>query len=563
VDSHDASGTVARFQLTLDPVGNPTAATTTRGANTQTVGYTYDAADRVTAACVGAPGCTGTTTGKTTYAYDAVGNRRSQTQSGSAGTGTTTYTYDAADELTSTKAGGHQVDYGYDAEGNQVKAGNDTFTYNLDHSMASATVGGVRTTYAYDAQGIQISAVSNASGGPRSRSWATDVNSAQPSVSVETTATPTNSTTRGFLPGPQGSALALLAGGETDPYLPDWLDGVATVVSAQGQVRAAYDYDPFGNPRTDGTAAPTGSTVDNPVRFAGMYLDAALGARYTTVARAYDPGIGRFSGREPTPRSLMAPAASGYAYVGDRATTLIDPSGADPCSTGGDGCGNYDPSTHMYKPCGPYTSPDTCDLINQVSDTPPPYHPCGPYTSPDTCDAINQGSGTSPAPPAKPAPQTQPKPQPQKKSGLQQVAMTLADWANKISGWISWIPGFICEFCAGVTVALGILAAVGYAVAEEWGKMASALTGAVLNAVMGGASDKLLAGGLSGLASREILYKLGKAGWSAWNIVLTKAYKIKSITPTPINKAITTAVDWIGNEIGNLLGDLIDPVYGN
>jgi hypothetical protein len=37
--------------------------------------------------------------------------------------------------------------------------------------------------------------------------------------------------------------------------------------------------------------------VDEPVRFAGMYLDGTLGGRYTTPARVYDPGTGRFAGR--------------------------------------------------------------------------------------------------------------------------------------------------------------------------------------------------------------------------------------------------------------------------
>jgi RHS repeat-associated protein len=159
------------------------------------------------------------------------------------------------------------------------------------------------------------------------------------------------------------------------PSLPDWLGSVATVVSAQDQSLAAYDYDAYGNPRTGGTAGATPSAVDNPIRFAGLYLDATLGARYTTPARSYDPGTGRFAGADPSPQSGTTPALSTYAYANDDPTSLTDPVGADPCSTGGQGCNQYDPTTHTYKPCGPHVSPDTCDLINNYTGggtAPPP-----------------------------------------------------------------------------------------------------------------------------------------------------------------------------------------------
>ena len=99
LNSHNDAGTVARYQVTRDPVGNPTGITTTRGGAAQHVAYTYDVFDRVTAACVGAD-CGPTATGKIAYSYDQVGNRLSQTLSGSAGNSQTTYTYDSASQLT-------------------------------------------------------------------------------------------------------------------------------------------------------------------------------------------------------------------------------------------------------------------------------------------------------------------------------------------------------------------------------------------------------------------------------------------------------------------------------
>ncbi|TML27946.1 MAG: hypothetical protein E6G35_09060, partial [Actinobacteria bacterium] len=84
--------------------------------------------------------------------------------------------------------------------------------------------------------------------------------------------------------------------------------------------------------RTDGTATTTPSTVDNPIRFAGMYLDPTLGTRYTTPGRPYDPGTGRFASTDPLPRPGTSAATSSYAYAADDPLSLTDPLGADPCT---------------------------------------------------------------------------------------------------------------------------------------------------------------------------------------------------------------------------------------
>ena len=109
--------------------------------------------------------------------------------------------------------------------------------------------------------------------------------------------------------------------------MPDFLGGVADVVSGAGDSKASYDYDPFGNARTDGTASGT-STVDNPIRFTGHYQDAGLGDQYSTLARVYDPATGRFGGVDPAAAPLNTPATSSYAYVGSKPTVYTDPSGA-------------------------------------------------------------------------------------------------------------------------------------------------------------------------------------------------------------------------------------------
>ena len=334
LNSHSDAGTVARYQATRDAKGNPTGITTTRGTISQHVAYTYDVFDRLTAACVGAD-CGTTATGKIAYTYDGVGNRLSQTLSGSSGNSTTTYVYDSASQLnsstTTTPAGSTQTTYLYDRPGNQVKAGNDTFTYNLDNTMASATVGGNTTTYTYDAQKLQLSASTNAGAGNAStRTWATDVNTAIPTPNVETDSTGGATTSQDFLEGPGDTPLGLLTGGQTDSFAPDTVSGVASILTPSGTTVGEQDYDPFGNPRTDGTAriAPT---VANPIGFAGGYHDTTLGNRYSTTHRAYDPATGRFGGIDPVPSAHKAPSHSPYAYTADQPTTYRDPSGLLSC----------------------------------------------------------------------------------------------------------------------------------------------------------------------------------------------------------------------------------------
>jgi len=333
LNTHDSSGTVARQQITRDAVGNPTKVITTRATRSQTMAYTYDPADRVTGACIGVD-CA-TAADKVAYTYDGVGNRLSQTTTGSFGAGSTTYHYDAGSQLTDSVTNRVTTLYAYDRMGNQVQAGAATFTYNLDHTLASATVGGATTTYAYDAQGNRVSSANSA----QTRTWQTDINAKVPQLSLETT-TPAGGTasTRGFLNGPAGVAMGLLTGTQTDAYAPDFLSGVADVVAPQGGSLASYDQDPFGNPRSNGTAA-TGASVSNPIQFAGAYQDSTLGGRYAMPARVYDPGTGRFGGVDPVAAPVRQPSPSPYAYSLDRPTVFRDPSGAVPADVACDGLG--------------------------------------------------------------------------------------------------------------------------------------------------------------------------------------------------------------------------------
>jgi len=110
------------------------------GGGTDTFAYGYDRLSRLTS--VTGPD------GAPTYGYDPVGNRVSKVLAG-----TTTYTYDRADRITAAGAIGITLD----ANGNTTARGADTFAYDQANRLETATVAGTTETYAYDGDGVRFS----------------------------------------------------------------------------------------------------------------------------------------------------------------------------------------------------------------------------------------------------------------------------------------------------------------------------------------------------------------------------------------------------------------------
>jgi RHS repeat-associated protein len=129
----------------LTPTTAPSALPNRPGPSTapisQTLVYGYDRLYRLTSA-------SGGPTGSTTYSYDPVGNRLTRTRGA-----TTSYSYDRADRITAAGA----ISYTVNANGNLTARGADTFTYDQPSRLTSATVSGTSASYAYDGDGKRIS----------------------------------------------------------------------------------------------------------------------------------------------------------------------------------------------------------------------------------------------------------------------------------------------------------------------------------------------------------------------------------------------------------------------
>jgi RHS repeat-associated protein len=125
---------------------------------------------------------------------------------------------------------------------------------------------------------------------------------------------------------PSDRPLEMLRGGTREFYHADALGSITSLSNAQNSlatltVDATYTYDSFGN-----LTASTG-TVTNPFRFTGREFDSETGL-YFYRARYYDPSTGRFFSEDPLG---FGQGVNFYAYVGNNATNLIDPTGLAKC----------------------------------------------------------------------------------------------------------------------------------------------------------------------------------------------------------------------------------------
>ena len=368
--STSAPSSVDETAYKYDPAGNITRQTDTRlGSSTtaETQCYTYDPLDRLTAAWTATDTCTavptssnhstvgdGITAGAywTSWSYDAIGNRLSQTQHDVTGTSSDTVTGTAwssssANTLTGTTTTGAttaSTSYGYDSAGNtttrNTSTGNQTLSWNNQEQLTKAanSTTGTSTSYIYDADGnllLQIDPTTttlyldteqitlNDSAGT-----ATGVRyySAAGGTTIIRTGTGTN----------YGFELAADQHGTNALYL-----------DYTAQTPTWRQFDPYGNSR--GTAT---SWVDNRT-FLDKTTDTATGL--TDIgAREYDPATGRFISLDPLFEATSPQELGGYTYAGDNPVSESDPTGLCPeidCPTRpGPGYENHTPGTTPGKP---------------------------------------------------------------------------------------------------------------------------------------------------------------------------------------------------------------------
>jgi RHS repeat-associated protein len=227
------------------------------------------------------------------YTYDPMGNRLTKVHNGA----TTNYTTDDADQMTA--AGG--VAYGYDNNGNQTSRGADTFTYNTENRLTATNLAGTAGSYAYNGDGLRTSRMVGAT----TSTFAWGNATGMPVILRD-------SAGNRYLYGRDLISVSDSAN-KKFYYHTDGLGSTTAITGSTGAVVKTYQYDAYGSVRSQ-----TG-TQPNEFTFTGEQVDTS-GLQYLR-ARYYDSGTGRFANRDPLP--LM----QRYAYVGNNAPNLVDPTG--------------------------------------------------------------------------------------------------------------------------------------------------------------------------------------------------------------------------------------------
>lgn len=301
-----SSTNVMDISYTRDDLGRITGKTETIDGVTTTYGYEYDDAGRLT--MVRENGAT-----TDSYTYDANGNRLSH--NGTTGSydaqdrlttyGGASYSYTLNGELTSKTESGATTQYDYDVLGNlrQVQQPGDvTIEYLIDgrNRRIGKKVDGVLVQgFLYQDQLNPIAELDGAG----------------------------NVVAR-FVYGDKPNVPAyMIKGGVTYRILSDHLGSPRLLVNAaDGTVVQRLDYDAFGNITLDTNPG------FQPFGFAGGIYDQHTGfVRFG--ARDYDPGVGRWTSKDPI--SFSGGDLNLYGYILGDPNNWIDPNGENPLAIAG------------------------------------------------------------------------------------------------------------------------------------------------------------------------------------------------------------------------------------
>ncbi|MCK5602829.1 RHS repeat-associated core domain-containing protein, partial [Candidatus Pacearchaeota archaeon] len=106
-------------------------------------------------------------------------------------------------------------------------------------------------------------------------------------------------------------------------YLHDRLGSVRQLIDTSATVKNTYTYEPYGEAFT----TETQETITNPWQFTGQYNDTEIDQCHLR-ARQYDPGIYRFTARDPVKGTFKEPMSlHAYLYCLNDPTNRIDLAG--------------------------------------------------------------------------------------------------------------------------------------------------------------------------------------------------------------------------------------------
>jgi RHS repeat-associated protein len=308
---HDGTNVLESYEYELGPAGSRLSVTNEDGAS---VHWSYDDDSRL----IGEEfrDASGIPVTQTSYSYDAVGNRLSETVNGV----TTDYTYDELDQLLSRGS----VQYSYDGRGNlvQVADGVDVTAYTWDALDRLSTISGagLAASYEYDADGRRVQSTV----GMEVTNYLWDELSQCGDVVLEMDGSGALLASY-VLAGPE--LISQRRAGSTSYYLHDAQGSVRALTDLAGAITDQYTYAAFGE-----LLEEEGGT-ENPYRYTGQQYDEASGL-YSLRARYYDPAAGRFLSRDPLEQWRNVREVNRYSYAANDPVNLADASGRQALAEG-------------------------------------------------------------------------------------------------------------------------------------------------------------------------------------------------------------------------------------
>ncbi|MGB2865787.1 MAG: RHS repeat-associated core domain-containing protein, partial [Sedimentisphaerales bacterium] len=310
------NGLIAKYEYTLNSIGNRIKVVETTSTDTKTTTYTYDALDRLDT--VSYPD-----ERTVDYDYDSFGNRKTMKEMRGNTMTVTEYFYDSDSRLLYTKVNDIEDErFSYDAIGNLIRrtgpGGNKQIDYTYDHEnrLIRYNDGTNNVTYAYDGLGYRVAKTVN---GQRI-GFLNDINRRYVEAIAEFDASGEPTRMRIW-----GNDLVSVRGhyvGTLHYYLHDAPAGsVCRVLNPTGQTVNSYEYDAFGSPTNET------ESIENSYQFHGEIQEEETSLVFLR-ARYYDSNMGRFLTRDPFSGFQERPSSLNlYVFTTNDPVNFSDPSG--------------------------------------------------------------------------------------------------------------------------------------------------------------------------------------------------------------------------------------------
>ena len=203
------------------------------------------------------------------------------------------------------------VPYTWDNNGNLLSDGTRTFQYDYANRLVQVVSGTLTTEFAYNGDGHRVSKTVN---GTETR-YTLDTAMGLVQVLVELTGDGSTSYLYGH------DLLAQYDSGTWVYHVNDGLGSVRQLTDGAGNVTLVRSYTPFGVKMQSSGSGHSG------YGYTGEQEDASAGLVFLR-ARYYDPGTGRFIGKDPFPGYVREPQTLNlYVYVTNNPLGHVDPAG--------------------------------------------------------------------------------------------------------------------------------------------------------------------------------------------------------------------------------------------